>query len=232
LSDQDRKPDPHPVALLLPGYQAGVLSRAQVVAVEEHLAGCPECRAELQSDRELASRYAAADAALGDPPARLFSDVMANVKAEVRPARAAAPGQRPGRSPAPLARLLDACRSLLSPAWAPPVAIALLLAQFGLLVGMRAPHHDVGETAVTTRGLAPQAAQLEIVFQPGVTVGTVYETLAAAHARLVAGPTAEGAVTVELPPGDGEAFKRLMALRDQPTLIKRIGPPATTPGMN
>jgi len=229
LSDQDRKPDPHPVALLLPGYQAGVLSRAQVIAVEEHLAGCPECRAELESDRALARRYAAADAALGDPPARLFSDVMANVKAEVRPA---APAKRPARSPGPLASLLDACRSLLSPSWAPPVAIALLLAQFGLLLGTRLPHQDGHDTPVGTRGLAQQAAQVEIVFQPGVPVGTVYETLAAAHARLVAGPTAEGAVTVELPPGDGEAFKRLMALRDQPTLVKRIGPPATTPGMN
>src|ERR1700712_242171 len=47
------EPDPHvAVQRLLPWYLTGRLETAEHDAVEAHLAACPECRAELETERQ------------------------------------------------------------------------------------------------------------------------------------------------------------------------------------
>ena len=98
--------DEHAVRDLLPGYALGILDDGEKNEVQEHLAGCASCRAELASYRDVTGRMAAAvpDRA---PPAGLESRIMARIaaaqhgasKRPVRHARRAAAGSRRGPWP-------------------------------------------------------------------------------------------------------------------------------------
>src|SRR5260370_1400039 len=89
------EPDPHAaVQRLLPWYLTGRLETAEHDAVEAHLAQCPECRAELQTERQWQLLQP------GDGPTPDVEDGWARMRARLEgeaarpPARAVVPRPR------------------------------------------------------------------------------------------------------------------------------------------
>src|SRR5690348_2577027 len=88
------EPDPHvAVQQLLPWYINGRLSAAEREQVDEHLAGCPACRAELDVERLWSAApaslpsAAAVEAGWARMQARLATDAATAIESEpVRPA--------------------------------------------------------------------------------------------------------------------------------------------------
>jgi anti-sigma factor RsiW len=118
------EPDPHAaVQRLLPWYLTGRLETAEHDTVEAHLAQCPECRAELETERQwqLLQPGQGAQVDVEDGWARMRARLGGDAPCRPRPLRAAAPGCRRRGAPAspPPVR-----------AWAAPalLSVALVLA--------------------------------------------------------------------------------------------------------
>ncbi len=67
------------LAELLPQYAAGTLSEQERRAMDEHLAACPACRAELAFWQEVGAAVVAENAALPAPPPALLEDALARL---------------------------------------------------------------------------------------------------------------------------------------------------------
>jgi len=79
----------------LPAYLLGALEPGEAAELERHLAGCEECRDEL-SRLEPAAQALPETVPRLDPPGRLRSRVMAEVRADAERSGARAPRRRPG----------------------------------------------------------------------------------------------------------------------------------------
>ncbi len=124
--------------LLTGAYAVNALDDAERAAFEEHLAGCPDCAAEVRVLLETTARLAAAEAV--EPPARLRAAVMAQI---------ASTRQLPPQLPSP------------APVTAPsraPIAAAADRSDDGVVVPMRRPGWGWAQ-----RSLAVAAALLAVV---------------------------------------------------------------------
>lgn len=65
---------------LLPLYVSGALRREQRNAVEEHLARCAECRADLGLWQSIAEEIVAGDRAMAAPPHRLLNQALVRIR--------------------------------------------------------------------------------------------------------------------------------------------------------
>jgi anti-sigma factor RsiW len=188
------EPDPHAaVQRLLPWYLTGRLETREHDAVEAHLAQCPECRAELETERQwqLLQPGHGAQVDVEDGWARM----RARLGGDAAP-RAVA-------TPAPAARrrrwLPPAWQSgprLPARAWAAPTLLSAALA--AAMVSTLRPAAVVGDYHVLA---APEAAGATAVvrFRPDATEAQIRHGLKDSGARLVDGPTVSDAYVVRLP---------------------------------
>jgi len=86
----DRPLNHDDVAELLGAYALDAVGTDEAAAVDEHLAGCPRCRAEVASHRETAALLASAHR---EAPAALWDGIAARLN---RPAGTAGPSRPPG----------------------------------------------------------------------------------------------------------------------------------------
>jgi anti-sigma factor RsiW len=202
------EPDPHAaVQRLLPWYLTGRLETAEHDVVEAHLAQCPECRVELETERQwqLLQPGHGAHVDVEDGWARM----RARLGGDTLPTPMAASRRRAWSLPG-----WHADGRLQRRAWAVPGALSVALA-LALVVTLR-PAPLVGE--YRTLGTAAEAgATAAVRFKPDATEAQIRQGLKDSGARLVDGPTATDAYVVRLPREHYAAA--LDKLRKQPGVV-------------
>ena len=188
------EPDPHAaVQRLLPWYLTGRLDTEEHDTVEAHLAQCPECRAELETERQwqLLQPGHGAQVDVEDGWARM----RARLAGDTTPPSIAAP------TPAPRLRnwIRPAWRAgprLPLRAWAAPamLSVALVVAMAWTLrpVTLAGDYH-------TLAAPAEAGATAVVRFRPDATEAQIRHGLKDSGARLVDGPTVSDAYVVRLP---------------------------------
>lgn len=199
------EPDPHAgVQRLLPWYLTGRLDTTEHDMVETHLAQCPECRSELETERQwqLLQPGHGAQVDVEDGWARM----RARLGGEVPPALpepASAPAHATVRATHRRAWLPPAWRGgprLPARAWAAPALLSVGLAA-AIVVTLR-PQPVVLTPAGEYHALAAPAeagATAVVRFKPDATEAQIRHSLKDSGARLVDGPTVSDAYVVRLP---------------------------------
>ena len=192
------EPDPHAaVQRLLPWYLTGRLETAEHDAVEAHLAQCPECRAELETERQWQllqpGHHAQVDVEDG------WARMRARLGGEAAPGRgsqATPAGRRGGWLPrAWRAPPRTPIRAPIR-AWAAPALLSLgLLAAIGYTLRPLPPAGEYHALAAP----AETSATAVVRFHPDATEAQIRQSLKNSGARLVDGPTVSDAYVVRLP---------------------------------
>lgn len=205
-------PGVHPHALLLPWYLSGTLAESEQQDVTGHLSGCAACRAELAAltrDRHLVRE------ALNDSPGPsrdLRTEVLSRISGTSTAGQPAAPQTAPGRRD-------RRTRSV----WLGGMGLAasLIIVQFVAILRLAQP--PTVQPAVLTRGLGSPTTRLEIRVDAGATEAGLSAFLRSLHARIIDGPSTDGAYVVELPTVDpGQVAADLARARAESQLIREV----------
>lgn len=197
----------------LPWFLIDTLDDDERLRVEQHLAACAECRADLEQQRGLRASLAV-DAALPD-----IERALVRVAARLDGQAAAPP--RPRWRP-----MLGLDRSL--PLWA---GLALSL-QFIVLAGLTWSVLRADREAASFHTLAAAGAplggrgNLVVVFDPQTRVSEVQEILAASRAHVVDGPLPSGAYVLDAPPASLAATMTWLQAQRAVTLAAPLTAPA------
>jgi hypothetical protein len=191
-----RIPDTHAEAwALLPWLANGRIAAEDREWVEAHVQGCAECRAELASQRLVASHVHREESASPQPVAsdeqRSFNKLWARIEL-AETASLPATGTTGVAVPVP--------RSSRTVRWlaAAVVVQAIGLGVLGLsLRGNSADVTDRFET-VTRKDARVNAPAVRIVFAPAASIATINTLLAHQGLNIVGGPGNEGNFTAEL----------------------------------
>jgi len=190
-----RIPDTHAEAwALLPWLANGRIAAEDREWVEAHVQGCAECRAELASQRLVASQVTR-DVASSPPTSateeqQSFNKLWARIEAGESASKAATPGTG---TVMPMARTSRTVRWLA----AAVVVQALGLGVLGLALrnGQPAEAPFTTVTKVEPRLAAPS---VRLVFAPDASIGTVNTLLAHQGLSIVSGPGSAGNYTAVL----------------------------------
>lgn len=200
---------------LLPWLLNDTLTSAERREVEAHLQSCAQCRAELEQQQQLLSRY------VGTAPADPAIDVDAAF-ARLRTRLDEVPASPPRRS----------LWRPLWPLWQPQSALRWWQVGFALQMGvvlalgsalflqLKATAANEDMAAYRGLGATEQRAfgDALVVFDPNTSVAQVRATLQRAGARIVDGPSASGAFVVRF---DGEPTAAVFAaLRSDPAILR------------
>jgi anti-sigma factor RsiW len=187
-----RIPDTHAEAwALLPWLANGRIQASDREWVEAHVAGCEECRAEVASQRMMATamnRGATPEAAATDEQ-RSFNRLWARIEASesASPASVAAGGARP------------TTRFSRTVRW---LAAAVVIQGFGLALfgfnALRGPSDDIITVASIDPAARLNAPAVRIVFAPDASIATINTLLAHQGLSIVSGPGTAGNFTAEL----------------------------------
>ncbi len=195
--------DPHVAVLkLLPWYLTGRLDDAETAQVDEHLASCVDCRAELETERQwqLMQPGHGAQVDVEEGWARMRSMLGGEAQAPL-PARAAggraAASSRGGRGERGLFRSWHVGGRPVSRAWAAPAVLSVGLA-VAIGVTLR-PSPTLVDDYHALAAPADDVATAVVRFRPDATEAQIRQGLDAAGARLVDGPTVTDAYVVRLP---------------------------------
>jgi hypothetical protein len=188
------EPDPHAaVQRLLPWYLTGRLDTPEHDAVEAHLAQCPECRAELETERQwqLLQPGHGAQVDVEDGWARMRARLAGDAVPRFADTPAPAPHRRRWLPPA-----WRAGPRLPARAWAAPalLSVALVVA----IVSTSRPAAVVGDYHALAAP-DPAGATAVVRFRPDATEAQIRHGLKDSGARLVDGPTVSDAYVVRLP---------------------------------
>jgi predicted anti-sigma-YlaC factor YlaD len=209
----------HPVADRLTAYLAGTLTSAERLLLVEHLADCADCRAELDAVRT--RRTQRGDRAPIQVPLEAPTQPVTLVDAgPVDDGRAIRVDPAIQVDKGFTNRIATGLQSLLSPRWAPAVALAVIIVQAGLLLWITqlpAP--------VTPAPVAPATPRLRVVFNPTASEQALRALMHVIHARIVDGPAVDGSYVIEIRPGARvNSESPLEVLRNRSDLVKTVGP--------
>lgn len=209
----------HPTATLLPWYLTGTLKESERQAVDEHLATCAECRAELEHLTRLRIPMKTAFLEEAAPDLRVQQRVMGRILAEGR-----APQSTP--QPQPGERAVDTVeqwfRRFFAPRWIPALAMILLIGQLTLLLWTAGEQTTLPPGHIVARGIQPVSTRVVLVFQESIPEVRIRATILALRGRLVDGPTAEGRYTIEVPSTETQSLdQQLHTLQQQSEVIRR-----------
>jgi anti-sigma factor RsiW len=186
------EPDPHAaVQRLLPWYLTGRLATTEHDAVEAHLAQCPECRAELETERQwqLLQPGHGAQVDVEDGWARMRARLAGEPAAH--PAPVSLPRRRRWLPP-----VWQAAPRLPVRAWAAPAMLSVaLVVALGATLRPAAVVGDYHALAAP----AQAGATAVVRFHPDATEAQIRRGLKDSGARLVDGPTVSDAYVVQLP---------------------------------
>jgi anti-sigma factor RsiW len=219
-------PSSHEQAASLIWYVTGALPESERREIQQHLDSCPECRAELESLIALRGKMRNAYAAEPAPSPRAKLTLLERIKSASADdvARFGALPRKASQSPRGgfLGRLEVWSRVPLVPRWAPAAALVLIVVQAGVLLRVIPDRaHPGGD--VTTRTVAPAVTRLRAVFDSQASELQIRELLGALGARIVDGPTADGAYVIELKPGDPKLLgEKLNAARARSAVLQSL----------
>lgn len=202
---------------LLPWFVMNRLEGGELDAVREHLAGCEQCRADVEQQRKL--RAAEPDTIIMPDIDAAWRRMQAQLDAAPTAAEstAAAPRKRQSRYGN---RLADAVQRLFGRpgGWMPWAMAAQFVAIAGLAIvvahleGESAAYRDASFHVLGTPKNA--SANIMAVFRPEATEQELRGVLQASGARIVDGPTATGAYLLRVDEAHIEpAIKALRAQR-------------------
>ena len=203
--------------MLLPWYVTGTLDpvkdAADLAMLETHLAACPECRAELASERILRAGIAG----LPMTPDKGWSELISRIAPQAR--RRSPLGQLAARASAGLAELGRGWKrtepwargALLAQSCALACALAVLVIMVlgATLVQTASATHSgsgqaVGDGAYHVLGRAgsgvDSAANVAVIFRSQTSLAQLKSTLDSAGARIVDGPTAHDVYLLHVAP--------------------------------
>jgi hypothetical protein len=181
---------------LLPWYVNGTLDAHERRIVDEHLLVCAECRADLESERQLANAFVGLmDEAMPDPPARLPVP-------PADPVRARGPFRAMGT---PMRFALIAASQLL-----------IVAASVSFYAAFTSPAPSAYHALSAPVTQAP-AGNVIAIFRPDVSEQMLRATLRLAGARIVDGPTAADAYILSVPADRLDTA--LASLRAQPAVV-------------
>jgi hypothetical protein len=189
-----RIPDTHAEAWsLLPWLASGRIQATDREWVEAHVAACAECRAELASQRMVASHmnnHASPDASSTDEQ-RSFNKLWARIEAS-ESASAAATGTTGAR--VPVSRASRTIRWLAAAVIVQGVGLGL----FGYNAVRTAARGDEIVTVADVPARRLDAPAVRLVFAPDASIGTINTLLAHQGLTIVSGPGTAGNFTAEL----------------------------------
>ena len=191
--------------LLLPWYVNGTLEAAERAALDDHLAGCARCRAELAREEGLAAALRAAEDVAPAPHPAQLARLLGRLDGEPRAER--------------LPRLAALWAGTPRPVRWAVAAQALLVLALAAATGWRAGGVDparetaavetpaaefrtLADTTPETPAAAPAGAtRLRVLFAEETSARAVRGILERVGGRIVDGPSPLGVYTVEVPAG-------------------------------
>ena len=189
--------DPHQMTQeLLPWYANGTLDLGEQRLVEDHLANCAECRAELESE----TRRARAFVVLSDDPVAL-----------------------PVPTPPVTTRATPPTRfSVTRFALIAASQVAIIGGSLALYSAFDHPA-DAEYHALSSQVATPAPGNVIVIFRPDVTEQVLRATLHAAQARIVDGPTAADAYVLSIAPAKLGQTVTMLRARPDVVLAQPIG---------
>jgi len=222
-SSEIRCPDSE-IQELIPWYVNGRLSEAEGAQVESHLDQCPECRANVEVERQVLAAvrhrtqveyapqagfqklWARIEEVEREVPSRPWSDTPAIAHAR--------PTANESRWRLAASLVLGLGLGLLAAAWWRSPSISEL-PQYG--------------TATTAEPRARVPAQIRVVFSPTVTIDELTRIVRGNRLAIVEGPSESGVYGLAMAPGDEVATADALArLRSDPRV--RFAEPVTAVG--
>lgn len=197
------------VEILLPWYVSGRLDRAELAQVEAHLAGCTQCRDELEWERKMFAAQAIPGCGNDEGGAERG---LALLRARIQSADQAQQAPPPGRMAPGTGRW-----------WRPgpwmPWALGAQFAVILLLTAVLVVQPQRSESSYRTLGSPSQSAPANLVvrFKPGAAERDIRRALHDAGARLVDGPTVTDAYLLSVPAEHQAAA--LASLRATPAVV-------------
>jgi hypothetical protein len=189
-----RIPDTHAEAWsLLPWLASGRIQATDREWVEAHVSGCAECRAELATQRRVATQMnnqVSPDAASTDEQ-RSFNKLWARIEAS-ESASASATGTAGAR--VPVSRASRTIRWLAAAVIVQGVGLGL----FGYNAVRTAARGDDIVTVADVPARRLGAPAVRLVFAPDASIGTINTLLAHQGLTIVSGPGTAGNFTAEL----------------------------------
>lgn len=198
---------------LLPWLVNGRLDEAERGWMESHVAGCAECRQEIDALRELQSGCRAPDAADDACGANDADRGWQRLQVRLQPALAAT-GERPLQ------------RRWLRPHWqrwaiAAQAAVIAILAVVLWQQPEPAAYHTLGAVSAAKPG------NLVIVFDPRTDESRMRRLLLASQARIVDGPNDAGAYVLAVPPARLPMIRDALRAAPGVTLVATLAPGAS-----
>ena len=196
---------------LLPWRVNGRLDEAERGWVDAHVAGCSECRQEIDALRELQSGCRALDAGTDD--ASGAERGWQRLQARLQPALATS-GVRPVQRP------------WMRPRWqrwaiAAQAAVIAILAVVLWQQPEPAAYHTLGAASAAKPG------NLVIVFDPRTDESRMRRLLLASQARIVDGPNDAGAYVLAVPPARLPMIRDALRAAPGVTLVATLAPGAS-----
>jgi hypothetical protein len=214
-------PNVHSVAILLPWYLNGTLGDDERRQVTQHLAGCEACRFELEELTVMRVSMKELYASDPVPSSQAFKRVMAQITAAPKPssAKLVVTSGQPGWPD----HIEGWLRALFVPKWVPALAVALIVAQLGLLVWtVRLQEINDG---ISTRSVdSADRLRLRIAFQPFAQETQIRSVMQQLQARFISGPLANGVYFIEVSASDTSTLERIDAISRQQDVVRMIEP--------
>jgi hypothetical protein len=202
---------------LLPWYVSRRLDASDCARVEAHLVECPECRADLATERRLVAEWATMPIETEASWLRLRERVVRD------------DADRAGA--ATVSRLNGIVRHAVTrgQSWFAGLGWVLAAAQGVALVAIgislrtttpASPYHTLGSAQ------APSTGNVLVIFNADTRERLFRDVLEANHARVVDGPTASGVYVLHVPADERAAILNRMRARPEVELAQPIDPGA------
>ena len=194
-----RLDSPHPEMWeLLPWYVNGTLRGQELDAVTGHLSTCVECRGEVARCRDLAAAMRTAPAVPWAPSSERLARVLAAIDA-IEAARAGGWRESLRARLAPLRELLQGTPGPVRWALAAQGALMVLLLAVMAWQTVLSPGPPYRTLATGNDQPRRGQAQVRVVFAEDITEREIRGLLGGVQGKIVDGPSAIGAYTVEVP---------------------------------
>lgn len=205
---------------LLPWYVNATLSQAEREVVRQHLAGCRECAREVERLSAMQRAISELDEQTSEPSPFMLNRALAEIEDFERNRTVTRTHPRENWWQ-PITRL-----------WTSPVfARVALAAQLALLVALATvsvyqyQHPRVVEKPIftTMSGQSGPGTRIMVQFNENATEKEITQTLQGIHGKIVEGPSAEGAYTIQLDLSADNAAgldQALQTLRQKPRVVR------------
>ena len=223
----DPQPQTHKEATSLPWYLAGTLTKQEQHDIEAHLAGCSNCRAELEDMKRIRESVKTTIQEREGPSPELFSKVMARIHEEEE-------DSPPIKDPVIQeevnwwAGIQAQLQSLYAIPWVPALATILIVTQSALLITKMGEESSsiqqpgpIVERGIPNASLPKISSTIRVGFREDAKEGDIRALIQEINGQIVNGPSGQGMYTVKVPMSDSNQVETtLQKLRARSNLVR------------